>query len=257
MVLQHGPFFVTAMVAALGLVEIPSAVPLGAQSASPALAVGPAAFEVASVKITSAGNFAISPYGQGRFSIRSASLTLLVSLAYNVSNALVSGGPGWRDSEYYDVTAKAEDGILLTYDELRPRLQELLAQRFKLAIHREMKQLPGYALVVARGGTKLKITNREAATLGAILPGGLRAPSISMDSFAAMLARPIDRPVVNETGLNGNYEIAIDYAPDGVADSALPSIFTALQEQLGLRLDARTIPVEMLVIDRLEHPTEN
>jgi uncharacterized protein (TIGR03435 family) len=257
MVLKRGPFFVAIVIATLGVAAIRTAAPLGSQSASPAPAAGNPAFEVASVKIAAAGNFAISPYGQGRFSIRSASLTLLVSLAYNVSDAQISGGPSWRDSEYYDVTAKAEDGVMLTYEELRPRLQELLAQRFKLAIHREVRQSPGYALVVAKGGPKLPITNREASTLGSILPGGLRAPGISMDSFASMLASPVGRPVVNETGLSGNYEIAIDYAPEAVADSSLPSIFTALQERLGLKLDARTVPVEMIVIDHVEHPTEN
>ena len=252
MVLTHGSAFVALMVTVVGVAETPNAMPVREQSPS-----GIAAFEVASVKISSAGNFAISPYGQGRFSIRSASLTLLLSLAYNVSDAQISGGPSWRDSEYYDVTAKPEDGVPLTYDELRPRLQELLAQRFKLATHREVRQSPGYALVVAKGGPNLKIANRESSTLGSILPGGLRAPGISMDSFAAMLARPVNRPVVNQTGLAGTYEIAVDYAPEAVADSSLPSIFTALQEQLGLKLDARTIPVEMIVIDHVEHPTEN
>ena len=231
------------------------AVPLSAQSASPAAVARNVAFEVASVKVTALGSFSISPYGLERFSIQSASLTLLISFAYGVSDDQISGGPGWRNSEYYDVTAKAEDGVRLTYDELRPRLQALLVQRFKLAAHREMKQLPGYALVVGADGARLKRSETDTATLGSILPGGLRAPSISMDSFAGMLARAVGRPVVNGTGLNGNYEITIDYAPDAVADSSLPSIFTALQEQLGLRLQSRVLPVETLVIDHAEHPT--
>ena len=228
---------------------------LSAQSTSPAAVTRNVAFEVASVKVTSMGDFSISPYGLERFSIRSASLTLLISFAYGVSDQQISGGPGWRNSEYYDVAAKAEDGVRLTYDELQPRLQALLVQRFKLAAHREMKQLPGYALVVAPAGARLKRSETETATLASVLPGGLRAPSISMDSFAGMLARAVGRPVVNGTGLDGHYEIAIDYAPEAVADSSLPSVFTALQEQLGLRLQSQVLPVESLVIDHAERPT--
>jgi uncharacterized protein (TIGR03435 family) len=221
---------------------------VGAQQPKPA-------FEVASVKITSPGLVAISPYGQGRFSIRHASLTLLINIAYGLSPERISGGPGWRDSEYYDVTAKAEDGVALTPEELRPRLQNLLTQRFKLEIHRELNPLPGYALRVAKGGARLKLSKTETDTWGSILPGSLRAPSITMAQFAEVLARPIGRPVVDETGLDGNYEIALNYAPDDATGSLLPSIFTVLQEQLGLRLESRTVSVESIVIDRVEHPT--
>ncbi len=234
---------------------MPDAVPLSAQSASPAAITRNVAFEVASVKVAAPGSFSISPYGLERFSIRSASLTLLTSLAYDVSDEQISGGPGWRNSEYDDVTAKAEDGVRLTYDELRPRLQALLVERFKLAVHRETKQLPGFALVVAAGGARLKRSEKEAATSASILPGALRTQSVSMDSFAGMLARAVGRPVVNATGLDGNYQIAIDYAPEGVADSSLPSIFTALREHLGLRLQSRALPVASLVFDHAEHPT--
>jgi uncharacterized protein (TIGR03435 family) len=255
MIRQHRRFFVAILVATAGIVGRPT-LPLVGQSATAVRNTGTEAFEVASVKVTSARLFAMSPYGQGRFSIRSASLTLLIGLAYDVSEDQISGGPSWRDSEYYDVTARAEDGIALTYDELRPRLQHLLAQRFKLAIHREPKPLQGYALVVAKGGARLKRNNAETSR-AFILPDGLRAPSISMDVFAGILARPVGRPVVNETGLDGTYEIALNYAPEGVSDSLLPSIFTALQEQLGLRLESRTVSVESIVIDRVEHPTED
>jgi len=235
MTLKRRQLLVAVLIATSGI-GMRDTVPLGAQAASPAAVTRSVAFEVASVKVTSMDSFSISPYGLERFSIRSASMTLLITFAYGVGDDQISGGPGWRDSEYYDVTAKAEDGV-------------------KLAAHREMKQLPGYALMVATGGARLKRSEREAATLGSILPGGLRALSISMDSFAGMLARAVGRPVVNGTGLGGNYEIAIDYAPEAEADSSLPSIFTALQEQLGLRLQARTLPVESLVIDHAEHPT--
>jgi uncharacterized protein (TIGR03435 family) len=255
--LTHRQFFIVVVVMTSGIAGVPNARPLMGQTAAPVTSMKTVAFEVASIKTTSSGAFAISPYGLERFSIRSASLTLLISLAYGVSDAQILGGADWRSSEYYDVTAKADDGVTLTYDELRPRLQELLARRFKLATHRELKPLPGYALVAASGGPRLKISKTESPTLGSIVANGLRAPSISMDSFAAMLAGPVGRPVINETGLSGNYEIALSYAPAAVADSPLPSIFTALQEQLGLKLESRTVPVESIVIDRVERPTED
>jgi uncharacterized protein (TIGR03435 family) len=89
----------------------------------------------------------------------------------------------------------------------------------------------------------------------AIATGRVRAPSVRMDSFATILAIVIKQPVLNETGLMGNYDFTINYAPEAATDSPLPSIFTALQEQLGLKLETRTVPVEMLVIDHIEHPT--
>lgn len=215
------------------------------------------AFEVASIRITPGGVFAISPVGQERFSIRNVSLLLLISMAFGVSDAQVLGGPGWRESEHYDVTAKAEPGIKLTYEELRPRLRDLLARRFKLAVHREIKDVSGYALVVDRQGSRLKRSTVDSSTFGAILAGALRAESISMDAFAAMVGRVVGRPVTNQTGLSGNYEMALNYAPEASTDSTLPSIFTALQEQAGLKLEPRKVPQEMIVIDHVEHPTED
>ncbi len=215
------------------------------------------AFEVASVKITPGGIFAISPVGQERFSVRNVSLLLLIGMAFGVSDSQILGGPGWRESEHYEVTAKAEPGIALTWEQLRPRLQELLERRFKLAVHREVKDVPAYALVIGKQGHKLKRSVVDSSTFAAILAGGLRAESVSMDSFAAMLGRVAGRPVANETGLSGNYEIALDYAPEASTDPALPSIFTALQEQLGLTLEPKKVAQEMIVIDHVEHPTED
>ena len=179
-------------------------------------------------------------------------------MAFGVDDNQLVGAPNWFISERYDVTAKPEGDLSLTYEELAPRLQQLLAQRFKLAIHREMKDVQGYALVIAKGGPKLKQGTPGNSAGGAIFPGGLRNPNTSLDTFAAMLARPTGRPVVNKTGIAGNYDIDLRYAKDDAADSSLPSIFTALQEQLGLKLETQKVPVGMLVIDHVEKiPTEN
>lgn len=219
------------------------------------------AFEVASVKVTppaSAGLTSISPYGTGRFTATNVTMELLISLAYGVSDSQIVGLPGRIASERYDVTAKAEAGVSLTYEELKPRLQLLLEQRFKLAVHREVKDTQGYALVAAKSGPKLKKAGPGAEARGTIFVRGLRHPSASMDTLAGMLARPLHRPVVNKTGIEGNYNIVLNYSQEGTADSSLPSIFMALQEQLGLKLESLMVPVEMLVIDHVESvPTEN
>jgi uncharacterized protein (TIGR03435 family) len=217
-------------------------------------------FEVASVKVTPAdslGYTSISPFGSARFTATNVTLELLIEMAFGVEASKISGEPGWLGSDHYDVSAKAEGEQGLAYEQWKPRLQQLLAQRFKLAIHHEMKDSQGYALVVAKGGPKLQKSAGPAAQ-GYILPGGLRASNASLDSLASMLASPTGRPVVNKTKIKGTYDIQLNYAPEGAADSPLPSIFTALQEQLGLKLEALKAPVEMLVIDHVERvPTEN
>jgi len=136
-------------------------------------------------------------------------------------------------------------------------LQQLLADRFKLAVHREMKDSPGYALVLAKDGSKLR-ASKGASSQTMILKNGLRANNASVAFLAAALSNPTGRKVVDQTGLQDNLDIALDYAPAGDTDSSLPSVFTALQEQLGLKLVPLKVPVETLVIDYGEKiPTEN
>jgi uncharacterized protein (TIGR03435 family) len=123
------------------------------------------AFEVASVRKAQSERFAISPYGGNQFSINSASLTLLVSMAFGLNDTDIVAGPSWRDSEHYDVVVQAEDGVALTYEALQPRMQRLLAERFKLVTHREPRRVPGYGLVVAKDGPKLKPADGTAKVL--------------------------------------------------------------------------------------------
>ena len=182
----------------------------------------------------------------------------LIQIAYGVGSNWLEGGPGWLKVERYDVVAKAEEGVMLTPDYLRPRLQALLEQRFQLATHRETKLVDGYALVLAKGGPKLKPAAGEPKP-GGMYPGGMRFDNVSMAGLAGWLSYPVGRPVMDRTGVAGNYDVTVEYARDGSTDSPLPSIFTALQEQLGLKLDPlKQVPVEMLVIDHVERvPTEN
>lgn len=217
-------------------------------------------FEVASVRQVPAGHgyFSISPWGEARFTAKNVTMKVLIELAFDVTGDQISGkNVGWIDSGLYDIDAKPEGNAPLSYEQLKPLLRQLLVQRFKLTVHYEQKDVKGYALVVAKGGSKLA-TGKEATAIGYILQDGIRSPSISMKALAAMLAHPLGRPVMNKTDIAGNYDIKLSFAPDGSTDSPYPSIFTAVQEQLGLKLEPQKIPVEMLVIDHLEQtPSPN
>jgi uncharacterized protein (TIGR03435 family) len=221
-------------------------------------------FEVASVRVAPPGMGNVSPYGQNRWSTGCVPLGALLGIAFDVeiASALLGGEPSivgmpsWSKTGCYAVAAKAEDGVLVTREELRPRLKQLLEERFHLVAHVETHAVSGYALVLAKGGAKLHETTNPL-TRTALGTGRIRAPSVSMDLFAGALGIVVHQPVTNETGLTGNYDLTLTFAPEGATDSALPSIFTALEEQLGLKVEGgRKVPVNTLVIDHVEHLTE-
>jgi uncharacterized protein (TIGR03435 family) len=175
------------------------------------------------------------------------------------------GLPSWSTTEAYVVSAKAEDGVMLTRENVRPRLQRLLDDRMKLQTHMETIEVSGYALVVAKGGPKLHESGKPFM-MTAVTPVKIHAPSVDMDTFAETLGRLINEPVANATGLTGNYEFTLtldaERTPDAAAVPAsaftlpLQSIFPALQEQLGLKLESgHKVPVNTVVIDHVEHPT--
>jgi uncharacterized protein (TIGR03435 family) len=220
------------------------------------------AFEVASVRLTTAGNScitSISPWGTGRFTATCVSFDVLIELAFGVHPNQISGLEK-LGTQYYDVNARPEGDVALTYDEVKPRLRELLAQRFQLATHRETKEFQGYAMVLAKGGLKL-----HPGTLPPLSPGQpftaedqLYAASVNLDVLAGMLTTLTHRPVINGTGIRGTYEVKLRFRPEAAIDSPLPSLFLALEEQAGLKLQTQKVPVEMLVIDQVEKvPTDN
>jgi uncharacterized protein (TIGR03435 family) len=140
---------------------------------------------------------------------------------------------------------------------MKPLIQQLLKDRFHLAVHRATKDMQGYALVVARNGSKLQ-PNKGRSGQGQIVRGQLLCPSCSTEILAGMLVHVTGRPIADGTGIEGNYDVKLDYAPDDDPNSSLPSIYTALQETLGLKLIPQKVPVEMLVIDHADRvPTEN
>lgn len=249
-------------------------------------------FEVSSVKLDASGQ----PGPQYRmfpgFSVQRATLKDLVTMAYRVHDFQVSGGPAWINSDRYNIEAKS-DPVPAFSQEYRmlqlSRLQSLLAERFGLAIHRETKQLPVYELTVAKGGHKLQAPNcigREAGD-NTIAPGktmidycgfggfsrrGLyQASDGSTEDLAGALSFVLGRSVVNKTGVAGRFRIVLTFSgysaatplPDAGTPSVTPAtdlgpdIFTALQEQLGLKLESAKGPVEVIVIDRVEKPSEN
>lgn len=219
-------------------------------------------FEVASVKPNSQGElagFSFSFAADGGLTARNDSVWNLIRAAYGVRDLQISGGPSWIKSQGFDIEAKPPKS-----DQPIPRqqtllmLQALLRERFQLEFHREMRDVPSYALIVAPHGPKLPPPG-QGRNLTAI--GNLDSPSMTLGSLCQILEFDLDRPVVNQTGLDGPYAIRLQWAsertPKELADPARPSLFTAIQEQLGLKLDSQKAPVEMLVIDQVALPTPN
>ena len=220
-------------------------------------------FEVATVRKTPRnriGDAVWSQPGIGRFEAASASLPFLIHMALGIDEDQIANKPQWAETERYDVLAKPEDGLKLSRDELKPLLQDLLQQRFHLATHYETRMKPGYALVVAKGGPRLVEgkSDKYANYRVYVGPGEMSGLNWSMGFLALMLQRAAGRPVIDKSGVAGNYDIHIRYAPDLAADSQLPSLFTVLRETLGLELRAEKVPVEYLIIDHVDrNPTEN
>jgi uncharacterized protein (TIGR03435 family) len=204
------------------------------------------------------GVTSVSPLPANRLTFRNATLGLLIAYAFKMDSDQIEGKPDWRDSQQYDVNAKAEGDRELTREEMLPLLQHLLQQRFHLATHRESKIVSGYELVVTKGGIKLQPVNDGQTPRGQIAPNGLQVWGSNLDTLASMLRSPAGRPVANKTGISGTYDIKLDYASVNDPNSTLPDLFTALQEQLGLKLVPQKVPVEVLVIDHVDRtPTEN
>lgn len=237
------------------------------------------AFEVASIKPGDPNSqmFRIGSMPGGRFAANNASLKMLIQTAYDVRSHQISGGPNWLDSAKYDIDAKPDSATPIPAGpaggpQMRLMLQSLLEERFKLKLHRESKEEPVYELMVARGGPKLqKATDslkqqQRGLRMGR---GQLTGTAAPMSILVTQLSQQLGRSVIDKTGLAGQYDFELKWTPDlgqsqgGPADAGPqpdppgPSIFTAIQEQLGLRLESTKGPVDVLVIDYAEKPTEN
>jgi uncharacterized protein (TIGR03435 family) len=214
-------------------------------------------FEVASVKPVDppAGPHVVSLIvNHGRLNIEAAELRQIVGLAYAIQRVRVQGGPGWADSDQFDIVAKAENPDAAR-DEIRSMLRTLLAERFKLIVHRETKQVPAYSLVLAKSGSKLKESapDKKSGLANTVSPTGEQQTvfeSSPLRILVNMLANTLGGPVLDKTGLDKLYDFTFQW-PN--ADS---SLFASL-DQLGLKLETKKEPVEILVMDRAEHPSAN
>src|SRR3984957_7657910 len=247
------------------------------------------AFEVASIKPNKSGEPNVSlMFTPNGFDATNAPVREVIQLAYQVQEYQVSGGPSWINSDRYDIEAKVDSSAAeqlrqLDMDQHRLMLRPLLEDRFHLKVHQETKELPVYALLVGKNGPKLHeakpndtypdgIKDPDGVARSGLIrmgPGGLTAQGLPMAHIVRLLSQQLGRTVLDKTGLTGNYYLNLKWTPDtGPAsmmgpdskptpDTSGPSIFTAIQEQLGLKLESRKGPVEVLVIDSAERPSAN
>jgi uncharacterized protein (TIGR03435 family) len=230
------------------------------------------AFEVASVKPHEgpAPIIGVSTSGQ-RLEGEAETVRGLVMWAYNLKNYQISSPEKAYSAvgdTFYDIVAKAEGDGVPTKAEFRQMLQLLLADRFKLKVHAETHEMPVYELVVGKNGPKFKESAPDASPMGRLGVSGrnyqVTMAKATMDDVVNAVANSfLDRPVVDKTGLTGTYEIKLTYTPATRANLASEpdlsdiSIFTAVQEQLGLKLEPQKGRVEVLVVDHLEKPSAN
>jgi uncharacterized protein (TIGR03435 family) len=239
------------------------------------------AFDVATIKPTAPGEKAryITMRGDDRFVEKSYTLKLLIAAAYDLSPQTISGGPAWVSSDFYDILAVTPGGVRPTRPEQMSMLRALLADRFKLTFHREQKEFSIFQLEVAKTGAKIGSDgglkpstappDQPPALISMVYPKHVLLPArnATMAEFASLLQRAVlDRPVVDMTGLPGRYDFDLQWAPDETqfggdlpapAEATSAPLFTAVQEQLGLRLLATRGPVSALVVDTADRPSAN
>jgi uncharacterized protein (TIGR03435 family) len=241
----------------------------------------PTAYTVASIKPNKSSDdrFMLRPLPGGGLTATGVTLKMLIGFAYGVFAYQISGGPTWIGTERWDIQAKT-DGVegRLPPAQSGALLRALIEDRFQLKARRESKEMPVYALVVAKNGPKPKLHPSDPANAkpSAMLGGGSGIfTDSSMAGFAARLSEQLGRPVIDRTDLKGGYDFTLQWTPapgEGSAesiglppraeppapgDSNGPSIFTALQDQLGLKLESTKGPAEILIIDNVERPSEN
>jgi uncharacterized protein (TIGR03435 family) len=254
-------------------------------SGAAAQIANPPTYDVASIKPSKAADETTLLFRPGAFSAKGMTLKSLLKEAYGIQDDQISGAPKWVSSQTYDIEAKV-DGVdaatleKLSDDQFKGMFRSFLRDRFQLKVHWETKELPVLALVVAKGGPKL-----QQAKPGDTYPDGIKGPDgkpaghagmlmwgrgrltgqgIPIGNLVPPLTQELGRIVEDKTGLTGNYDIELrwttdDAAPDSrsASDSPGPSLFTAMQEQLGLKLESQKAPVQVLLIDHVEQPAPN
>lgn len=237
----------------------------------------PTVFEVATVKINNSGNPGKGFTVRGREVLTlNTTLADLITFAYNIHLRQIENGPSWMENDRYDVTGRPQAEGTPNDRQIRAMIKNLLADRFKLTVHTDKKELPAYVLAVSDRGHKLteNTSNPNGLPgLGFQGLGKMRVINANMGDFAGVMQGAVlDRPVVDRTGLQGRFDFTLNWTPDesqfrgmGVTipptantdPNAPPGLFTAIQEQLGLKLDRGNAPVDVFVIDRVEKPSDN
>jgi uncharacterized protein (TIGR03435 family) len=226
-------------------------------------------FDIVSVKPNKSGETALRLDVQpgGRFMAVNMPLKQFIRAAYTLQLYQIADAPSWVDSERFDIVALTKHDLMAPivwtpgqYAPMQLMMQAVLADRFKMIAHIEEREAQGYALVLrspASTGKLLRATVPCASNCGMkIASGTVSARDVPLPQFAELLSQLTGRRVIDSTGLTGNFDFDAQWAPESQqAVSDAPSLFTALQEQLGLRLDPRRVPTPMLVIESVERPT--
>lgn len=233
-------------------------------------------FEVATIKPSDperpGQSILVGRGGTNLLTTTNTTLQNLIIFAYGIHPRQLTGGPGWLETEKFDITAKPDQPGIPNATQVTTMLQKLLEERFQLVFSREKKELSVYTITVGKGGPKLA-KNESGGMLpgfGGRGPGSIGVRNSTMEEFAGFLqARIVDRPVVDQTGLSGKFDFTLTWRLDpsaapGADAPPLPpefesrsDIFTAFQEQLGLKLEATKAPVGVFVIERVQKPSEN
>jgi uncharacterized protein (TIGR03435 family) len=216
--------------------------------------------------------------GRRRFKVANANLNDLITFAYGVHPKQVIGAPAWAATDKFDIEAEPDGEGVPSMDQWKTMLQKLLGERCKLSLHHDRREMPVYLLSVGKTGPKLAPSLGNAMGLPGLgfrgrIGGDVSAFNATIGDFLNFMTRNVklDRPVMDGTGITGRYDFTLDWTPDdsqfggtggklsspAESPSTLPSLYTAIQEQLGLRLEATKAAADVLVIDRVEKPSEN
>ena len=238
-----------------------AAISVAAQAQQPSFAVATIRPSSGSIQFEHDGKTETSP---GTLRMRDVTVHTCIKWAYGVQDSQISG-PAWLDSDHFDITAKADAPA--TDEQMKQMLQTLLADRFKLNFHHQNKELKAFVLTVAKSGLKLTpAASPEGMPFRQNSANGTVAKSMSIREFGDFISGPLQMPVVDETGLTGKYDFAIDFTPylpapsknmDGTKPDTTSILMAALQDELGLKLEARKTQVDVVVIDHVEKPSAN
>lgn len=257
-------WLVVAAVLLIGLTSSPLTAQTAFGSLKPMAADAKPVFEVVTIKPSSPEHQGkIIAGGNGRHVLMvSTNLNDLVAFAYGVDSKQIIGAPAWSDGSLYDIDGVADVDGFPNVKQMREMFQSLLSDRFKLTFHREKRTLSVFAITVAKGGPKLTKSASAATDPTPFYSGNgtLKVTNNSLADIADVMKFFVERPVVDQTGIAGRFDFTLKWEPNETQNSdpnAPPGLFTAIEEQLGLKLEATKAPVDVIVIDHVERPSAN